>query len=59
MKENLLETIVDLKKSGDPAALAVIVRTEGSTPRKVGAKMIILKDGKAIGTMGGGDESED
>ena len=55
MKENLLETIVDLKKSGDPAALAVIVRTEGSTPRKVGAKMIILKDGKAIGTMGGGD----
>ena len=55
MKENLLETIVDLKKSGDPAALAVIVRTEGSTPRRAGTKMVVLKDGKTIGTMGGGD----
>ena len=53
--ENLFETIVDLKKSGKPAALAIIIRTEGSTPRKVGTKMLILKDGKPIGTMGGGD----
>jgi xanthine dehydrogenase accessory factor len=52
---NFFETIVDLKKSGEPAALAIIIRTEGSTPRKVGTKMIILKDGKTIGTMGGGD----
>ena len=55
MVENLLGTIVDLKKSGDPAALAVIVRTEGSTPRRAGTKMVVLKDGKTIGTMGGGD----
>ena len=55
MVENLFETIVDLKKSGKPAALAIIIRTEGSTPRRVGTKMIILKDGKTTGTMGGGD----
>jgi len=53
--ENLFETIVDLKKSGKPAALVVIIKTKGSTPRKAGAKMIVLKDGKTIGTMGGGD----
>jgi xanthine dehydrogenase accessory factor len=53
--EDLFETIVTLKKTGDFAALAIIVRTEGSTPRRVGTKMIILKDGKTIGTMGGGD----
>jgi len=53
--ENLFETIVDLNKSGKPAALAIIIKTKGSTPRKAGAKMIVLKDGKTIGTMGGGD----
>ena len=53
--EDLFETIVNLKKTGDFAALAIIVRTEGSTPRRVGTKMLVLKDGKTIGTMGGGD----
>ena len=53
--ENLFEAIVTLKKAGDFAALAIIVRTDGSTPRRVGTKMLILKDGKTIGTMGGGD----
>jgi len=50
--EDFFETIADLKKFGDSAALVIIVRTEGSAPRKTGTKMIILKDGKTIGTMG-------
>lgn len=42
-----------------PAALATIVRTWGSTPRKAGARMIIYRDGRASGTIGGGcGESE-
>jgi xanthine dehydrogenase accessory factor len=53
--ESHFETIIDLKKSGEPAALAIIVRAEGSTPRRVGAKMVVLKDGKTVGTLGGGD----
>ncbi len=53
--ENLFETIIDLKKSGNPFSLVIIVKTEGSTPRRVGAKMIIMKDGKTVGTLGGGD----
>jgi len=30
------------------------VRTRGSTPREVGAKMLIDREGKAVGTIGGG-----
>lgn len=53
--KDIFEVIIDLRKTEGPAALAIIIRTEGSTPRKVGTKMIILKDGKTVGTMGGGD----
>lgn len=53
--EDLFETIVELKKTGEPAALVIIIKTKGSTPRRAGAKMVVLKDGKTIGTMGGGD----
>lgn len=42
-----------------PAALATIVRTKGSTPRKAGARMLIYRDGRTLGTIGGGcGESE-
>lgn len=37
-----------------PAALATIVRTKGSTPRKAGARMIVYRDGRMLGTIGGG-----
>jgi xanthine dehydrogenase accessory factor len=42
-----------------PAALATIVKTKGSTPRKAGARMLIYRDGRTLGTIGGGcGESE-
>lgn len=34
--------------------LAVIVAAEGSTPGKVGAKMLVGRDGRLCGTVGGG-----
>ena len=34
--------------------LATIVSRKGSAPRSVGTKMLILKDGRQIGTIGGG-----
>ncbi|MCL6610081.1 MAG: XdhC family protein [Peptococcaceae bacterium] len=45
-----------VKSSGGevPAALATIVRTRGSTPRKAGARMLVYRDGRAVGTIGGG-----
>lgn len=35
-------------------AMATIVQTWGSTPRKAGAKMVICPDGRTFGTIGGG-----
>ncbi len=42
-----------------PAAIATIVKTSGSTPRKAGARMIIYRNNQSFGTIGGGSgESE-
>ncbi len=51
----VLEKLVEIKRWGRAAALAVVIGTEGSTPRKAGAKMIVCQDGSVIGTLGGGD----
>ena len=37
-----------------PAVLATIVSRHGSTPREVGSKMLVLPDGRAVGSVGGG-----
>ncbi|MEM3432837.1 MAG: XdhC family protein [Candidatus Methanomethyliaceae archaeon] len=52
--DDIFERLVEIKKSGTPSALAIVIRTEGSAPRKPGAKMIVCKDGSIIGTLGGG-----
>src|SRR5215212_5541841 len=39
---------------GEPAALVTIVSTTGSTPQRVGAKMLVFGDGRMVGTIGGG-----
>lgn len=50
----LYEEMRAILDAGEPAAVATIVRTKGSTPREVGARMVICGDGKAYGTVGGG-----
>lgn len=47
-----LKTYGRIKKN---AAYCVIVRTKGSTPRKVGSKMIVYEDGEIEGSIGGGN----
>ncbi len=42
------------REGREPAALATVVRTRGSTPRKVGAKMLVLPGERLVGTVGGG-----
>jgi xanthine dehydrogenase accessory factor len=39
---------------GETLAVATIVSTLGSTPREVGAKMVITASGEMLGTVGGG-----
>lgn len=46
--------LVDALQTGKPAALATVVKTRGSTPRRPGAKMLIYPDGSFVGTVGGG-----
>ena len=48
------QKLAALKDRGIDVALATIVETSGSTPRGVGAKMIICADGTSYGTVGGG-----
>lgn len=51
---HIYEEIVRLKNKRIPAAIATVIETSGSTPRKAGAKMIVRKDGTITGTVGGG-----
>lgn len=37
-----------------PAVLATVISVKGSTPREVGAKMILCADGRTFNTIGGG-----
>lgn len=43
------------KRKGGPAALCTIVQTRGSTPRSVGARMLVFTDASIRGTIGGGE----
>lgn len=51
---DLLNQIVSRALGGDPFAVCTLVRTRGSTPQKSGAMMLVLPDGKTLGTIGGG-----
>jgi xanthine dehydrogenase accessory factor len=53
MSEILKETLGRIDR-GETIALVTIVETKGSTPREVGAKMVVGKDGLIAGTIGGG-----
>ena len=51
---DVLEAAVRSSQGGEPAALVTIVETEGSTPRKAGARMLVHADGRTQGSVGGG-----
>ena len=53
MKE-VIEEAVRLAEAEEPAVLATVVRTKGSTPQKPGAKLLVRRDGTGVGTLGGG-----
>jgi xanthine dehydrogenase accessory factor len=41
-------------EQGEEVALVTIVSSTGSTPQRVGAKMLVYGDGRTVGTIGGG-----
>ena len=52
--KDVLQAALRAEESGEPAALVTVVATEGSTPQKAGAKMVVYPDGRIVGTIGGG-----
>jgi xanthine dehydrogenase accessory factor len=53
----ILNPIVKLAESIEkkqPAVLATIIEVKGASPAKVGAQIVLLSDGKTVGTVGGG-----
>lgn len=52
--QELYEALVRASEEGRTCALATIVSSKGSTPRKVGAKMLVEPDRGLVGTVGGG-----
>jgi xanthine dehydrogenase accessory factor len=52
---SIYQALFELEKNNETAALCTVVKSEGSTPRHVGSKMLVYPDGKFIGTVGGGD----
>ncbi|GMR12260.1 MAG: XdhC family protein [Gemmatimonadota bacterium] len=50
----LYRALAKKAKAGRPCALATVVATRGSTPRKVGAKMLVDPEEGLVGTIGGG-----
>jgi xanthine dehydrogenase accessory factor len=51
----IFQSLADLEKRNEPAALCTIVACQGSTPRHVGSKMLVYSDGRIEGSVGGGE----
>jgi xanthine dehydrogenase accessory factor len=52
---DLIASIGDAVAAGRSAALATVVRTDRSVPRRVGAAMVVFDDGRTEGSVGGGE----
>jgi xanthine/CO dehydrogenase XdhC/CoxF family maturation factor len=50
----IFKKLSELKERGIAVCMATIVETSGSTPREIGAKMIVCADGQSYGSVGGG-----
>jgi xanthine dehydrogenase accessory factor len=54
MSQEVFGALTEALERGDDVALVTIVSSTGSTPQRVGAKMLVFPDGRTVGTIGGG-----
>lgn len=54
MDKRLVDEILAYRGPATALALATIIEAKGSSPRKVGARMLVYPDGRISGTIGGG-----
>lgn len=51
----IYQALSELENNYGSATLCTVTKSEGSTPRHVGSKMLVYPDGNFIGTVGGGE----
>ena len=54
MNQEVFAALAEALARGETVALVTIVSARGSTPQRVGAKMLVYADGRTVGTIGGG-----
>ena len=54
MSAEFFEKIAELLRAGKRVAIATVIDTAGSTPRKAGARMALVEDGTLLESIGGG-----
>ena len=54
MNQEVFSALAEALQRGEEVALVTITSSTGSTPQRVGAKMLVYSDGRTVGTIGGG-----
>ena len=54
MNQEVFAALAEALGRGEEVALVTITNSTGSTPQRVGAKMLVYADGRTVGTIGGG-----
>jgi xanthine dehydrogenase accessory factor len=54
VNQEVFAALAQALERGEEVALVTIVAATGSTPQRVGAKMLVFPDGRTVGTIGGG-----
>ena len=52
--DEILEKLESWRRQGSDVGVATVVKTSGSTPRQVGAKLLVRGDGELAGSVSGG-----
>jgi xanthine dehydrogenase accessory factor len=53
--QSIYQALSALEKDNESASLCTVTKSEGSTPRHVGSKMLVYSNGNFTGTVGGGE----
>jgi xanthine dehydrogenase accessory factor len=54
VNQEVFTALAEALDRGEEVALVTITSSTGSTPQRVGAKMLVYADGRTVGTIGGG-----
>lgn len=52
---DFFQEIAAIRQRSETAAFCTIVHSSGSVPRHIGSKMIVMEDGRLLGSVGGGE----